>query len=850
MNEGLLPGCRLVLLSSPPGFGKTTLLTEWLGQTSHRVAWLSLDERDNDPARFAAYLLAAMQRLYPAKHVAASFTPLPLSGESTSLEGLLSGLINDLHTQSEMGVLVLDDYHTITSPVIHQAVTFLIDHLPAQLRVVIAGRADPPLPLPRWRVRAQVIEVRADDLRFTLDEATAFLNDLMGLRLAPADVVALDAQTEGWIAGLQLAALSMQGRSDVAGFIATFTGRNRYVLDYLIEEVLNRQTPDVQAFLLQTSILDRLNGALGAALTDRAESAALLDQLDRSNLFLIPLDQDRTWFRYHHLFVEFLRARLIQLAPTLIPSRSVADLHHRASEWFGQHDLWGEAIEHALRAEDFARAARLIEQTAREAVLLRGQASLLLDWLQALPDDVLAARPALLLDRAWAYVISGQHASAAASVQRVTDAQWQGEVAAIQSLMAVLHGDVAQAIDCGQRALQQLPPDDRFVRGLVALNLGRAYDMAGNLPAADRAYVEAQSIAQALHNDLVWLIATTQLADIKMLQGQLRAAHDGYQQAVRLANAADQLHPTAAMAYSGLGQLLYEWNDLAGAAEAFGAAIDWGRRWEAADLQWINLLFLARTRWAQGALDNTRELMQQAHEAMQRDIVSLPTVTAVQAHAARLHLLLGEVEIAWREAQALQTAWNDDRHDLLTGTTLARCLLARGQAADALHLIEMILPEFETTGQWGGVIELSLLQALTLQAQQRSHAAQTALRRALQLAAPEGYVRLFLDEGAPLIKLLRSLPADEYAVQLLAVANEGPEPHSTARTSQPLIEPLSDREVEVLRLIDAGLSNQEIAQQLVVALSTVKTHINNLYGKLGVQSRTQALARAREVKLI
>ena len=762
MDEGLRR--KLTLVSAPAGFGKTTLLSEWIRRRRDEktpplpIAWVSLDGGDNDPARFWAYVIAALETLQAG--IGESATALLHSSPPPPVEMFLTCLINAAAAIPKDFVLVLDDYHAVQSETIHTAVAFLLDHLPPAMHLIIASRADPPLPLPRLRARGHLTELRAADLRFTPDEAAAFLNQVMGLGLTPEHIATLESRTEGWIAGLQLAALSMQGREDISGFMAAFAGSQHYILDYLVEEVLQRQPEAIQAFLLQTSILDRMTGPLCDAVLGEGATPSgqeTLDYLEHANLFIVPLDDRQQWYRYHHLFAEFLRSRLYQVQPDRI-----AGLHCRAAEWYaqcaaslGDRGLAADAIRHALEAQDFERAAHLIEQQARE-VLMRGETSTLLGWLQGLPDAVVHSRPYLGLARAWGLLIAGQLAAAEPCVQEAVrlapaaDMRLHGEAAAISTFMATLKGDVAHAIEFARRALERLPADDLFLRGIVALNLGMAYDISEDIAAASQAYTEAQAIGQEAGNILVSLIAMVQLADLKVQQARLREAGDIYQQAIRLGAGPGKQLPVTGMVYASLGRLLYEWNNLDGAAQCLTTCIELGRQWESTDMRLTGSVDLAHVRQAQGDAKSARELSRQAEQAMQGRVVSPATIGVAQAYEARLWVRQGNMKAAARWAQEYRARPGELasypgylRH--IEGTTWMRVLMAQGKPELVAGQLESLLRVAEGAGQVGNVIELLGLRALVFQALGDAAKAVAALEQALALAEPEGYVRTFVD---------------------------------------------------------------------------------------------------------
>jgi LuxR family maltose regulon positive regulatory protein len=569
LEEGLRLGHRMTLVSAPAGFGKTTLLGDWLRQTDRPAAWLSLDEGDNDPTRFLAYLIAALQRIDPdVGQTAQAMLQAPRGASQPEL--LLTTLINDIVATAESFILVLDDYHVIESPPIHRAVSFLLDHLPPSeqgMHLVVATRADPPLPLARLRGRGQLTELHAIDLRFTPSEAEAYFNEAMALALSAEQVAALEQRTEGWIVGLQLAALALQGtlllqgQENIAGFVRAFSGSQRYVLDYLTEEVLNRQPQEIQAFLLQTAILDRLTGSLCDAVTQGTESQQVLEALDASNLFVMRLDEERCWYRYHRLFADLLRQRLRRKSPQLVP-----DLHVRASAWYEQQGLLTEAVRHLLGAGDFERAAHLVEQAAWP-MLARGEMTTLLGWLEALPHGVERTRPQLGVLHAWALALTGQVDLVEPCLVGVDLQPVAGEVAALRAYVADLVGDLVQALEFSQQALGLLPEENLLLRGIVALILGTgAYWAAGDPPAAIRALAEASTLGQASGNLHLDVTATCTLGHVQMMQGQFQRAVETFERAFHTATSGGRA-PTLfiGLGHAGMAEVLYEWNDLAGA---------------------------------------------------------------------------------------------------------------------------------------------------------------------------------------------------------------------------------------------------------------------------------------------
>jgi LuxR family maltose regulon positive regulatory protein len=880
LNERLRGAAEsaLTLVSAPAGFGKTTLLTDWLRTVpSHgRVtAWLSLDPSDNDPALFWAYFIAALATAAPG--VGAGALALLPSAESPT-EGFVVALLNDLAAVSEDVVLILDDYHVIEDPQIRDGMDYLVEHLPPHVRLVIGSRADPALPLARLRARRDLVEIRAADLRFTLDEAAAYLNEVMGLDLRPADVAALEQRTEGWIAALQLAALSMQGRNDIAGFIASFAGDDRYIVDYLAGEVLQRQPEQIRSFLLQTSILSRLNGALCDALTGQDGGRAMLESLDRANLFLVPLDDRRLWYRYHHLFADVLRARLLDEQPD-----QVHQLHRRASRWHALHGDQSAAIGHAFDGEDYERAADLVEMAATPLRQARQEATLR-RWLEALPAELFRVRPVLGIALVGVHMVRGDTAGVEARLQDIEQMlaatpersgdeptemvvvdqeefrRLPNQIAVYRAGQALLLGDVDSTITHARRALELAAEDDHLGHGSPAALLALAYWNQGDLDAARRWYIDATaSLEQAGHLSDVLGLALA-LADVMIAQGRLGEAMSTYRRGLSLAagQAPLVLRGSADM-HVGMSELLRESNDLDAALEHLQASAELGEHAGLPQNAYRSLVALARVRQAQGDPVSAEDLLDQAKRVYTGDYS--PDVRPVAALRARVQLTQGKV------GEAL--AWAHERH--LSGTdtlsylhefehiTLARVLLAQasteasdGPRHEATQLLERLRAAAKDGKRTGSVIEITVLQALDHQARADVPAALALLQQALTLAEPEGYVRTFLDEGAPMTALLRAAaqqgPARGQAGHLLASDSATPTVPRRA-VQRGLVEPLSERELDVLRLLRTELSGPDIARQLTVSLNTMRSHTKSIYAKLSVNNRRAAVRRAEELDL-
>ncbi len=860
---------RLILISAPAGFGKTTLLSEWIPQSERRVAWLSLDESDNDPIRFWMYFVAALETLKTDLGIGAlSVLQAP---QPPPIEVFLTTLLNDIAAIPDSLVLVLDDYHIIESTAVQTGLTFLIDHLPPNMQLLLTSRVDPPLPLARWRVRNQLAEVRIDDLRFTPAEAAVFLNHTMGLSLAAEDIAALEECTEGWIAGLQLAALSMQGRSDLAGFIAAFTGSHHFIVDYLSAEALRRQSTEVQSFLLQTSILDRLCGPLCEAVTQQAGGQATLEQLEQTNVFTTRLDDERQWFCYHQLFADVLRHE----AQQSIGTAEVARLHQRASKWYEQHAFASEAIQHALIAGDHDRAARLIVQNVY-AALERGEVSTLRRWLSALPDEMVRAQPSLSVAQAWAIALSGQVAASEPYVQAAEQAlastsdpeavELQGQIAALRAQLAFNQNDLQRAVELCQQALHYLPEENVFVRGAIILGLGNMYRMGSQTQAAGDAYAQAYTMGRTIGHTMLMLFGLVNAAELHDVQGHLHQAARDYQQAIELATDRDgRPLPIASAAQIGLGKIHREWNQLDRALSYLNAGLELGQRSGMEGLEIDYAITLALVKQASEDEAGAREALQRAAHVAQRH-GNHAVIVRVATFEARLGLWQGHPEIATRWAETYNMRAEDELSDWLEieHTTLARLLIAQGQTAEALRLLGRLLDATEAAGRTGRMIEVLALQALAFQAQADSSQAHAALERALSLAEPEGYVRIFVDEGEAMRFLIldcglwiekqgrredRKLLG--YVDKLLAAFKQPAVLQSELRNQKSeMLDPLSPRELEVLRLMAAGKKNQEIADELFVVVGTVKAHINAIYRKLDVNTRVQAVTKAKELALI
>ncbi len=883
----------LTLITAPAGFGKTTLVASCVSSCGMPVAWLSLDKDDNRTGRFISYLVAAVNGIDGA--LASDASALLTSSPPAPDETVLTSLINKLDSFGTDLVLVLDDYHVVTSQAVQQAVAFLLEHPPRTFHLVIASRSDPLLPLARLRARSQAVELRAADLRFTSAEVTEFLNDVMGLRLDPASIAVLEERTEGWIAGLQMAALSMRDREDVAGFIAGFSGTQRYILDYLLEEILSVQPPEVQQFLLRTSILDRLSAPLcdallaepdGPASSGPSASEPLLDHLERTNLFLLPLDDERTWYRYHHLFSDLLRARLDQLQPGLSPL-----LHARAAAWLEQAGMTVEAINHTLAAGDFDRAARLVEENSTR-LLAQGELNALMSWLDVLPADLRSRRPWLCIHQAYALLFAGRSAEVGTLLDQAESAlEVRGpEARAIMGAMAAVRAFAAAILVQDEEALAQaseaatlLDPGDLFDQALVAFARGYALHSQGRLPEARSAYEEEIRLSRLMQNDAALMIGLTALARVLGDQGYVRQTRALLEQALADARKAGARHAGfIARLQAHLAAMLYEQNELQAAHSLLSDALSRSRFWlnpnHLATLQTL----MTRVLLAQGDLPAARAAIEETDRIRRTEPLSDWIRRSLELDVVCIWLALraaGQVPLSGdplaEQSALIVASWRRElsgpppspgallsQIDELPRLGLARVALDAGRPDEAAAWLEPVIRSAKAAGHCGAAIYSLVLKASALQGRRDGHMppALAALQEALTLAEPGGYVRPFLNEGQPMQMLLAQWmahaspgPLRDYAACLLSQFST--QAHwmahdQKAATPDGLIEPLSRRELEVLQLLALGKTNQDIAQQLIVAPGTVKAHAASIYRKLDVANRTEAVARARLLGLL
>jgi LuxR family maltose regulon positive regulatory protein len=849
LNEGLHR--KLTLISASVGYGKTTLVSDWVAGCKRPGAWLSLDEGDSDPIRFLAYLVTALQTIAPniGKEVLGVLqSPLP-----PSIESVLTTLLNEITTTLDNFVLVLDDYHVIDAKPVDQAITFLLNHLPSQMHLVIATREDPSLSLARLRARDQLTELRAADLRFTAAEAAEFLNQVMGLKLLAEDIDALENHTEGWIAGLQLAALSARGREDVHEFIRAFAGDNRYIVDYLVEEVLQRQSERVRSFLLQTSILDWLCGPLCDAVTAQQEGNAMLETLERGNLFVSALDDKRYWFRYHHLLADVLRMQLMKEQPD-----QVLSLHQRAGEWYEHNGLEIEAFQHAAAANDIERAEHLIEGKGMP-LQFRGGSTPVLNWLESLPKTELDARPSLWVAYASTLLFGGQPTAVEQKLQAAEAALLKhkqgtesddrskdlvGRIASMRATLAVIQHDVETIIDQSRRALEYLHPDNLQVRTATTWTLGYAYQLQGDRVAAYQAYAEVTSIGKSFGDSIYTTAATINLGQLQEANNQLSLATETYRRALQLAG--DPPQRMASEAHLGLARIYYEWNELDAAQQHGQQCAQLMQQMDSVSTTASYWVFLARLKRAQRDLSGAIAVLDEAEEFVRRHnfVFMMPEIAAAQV-ITMLH-----------QGNLAAAAHLAEKHEL--PISQARVHLAQGDPTTALAGLEPLRQQAEAKGWEDERLKVLVLQAIALHEHGEKEEAVQVLSDALALAEPGGFIRIFVDEGQSMDYLLKETfnrgIAINYVQRLLTAFRFdelGQAVSMQTRTPKSeLDEPLSQRELEILRLIAQGLSNREISQRLFLALNTVKGHNQKIYSKLQVQSRTEAIVRARELDLL
>lgn len=866
---------KLTLVSAPAGAGKTTALSEWATSSSWPMAWISLDESDNDPSRFWGYLITAIGNIQPG--VGESALALLRSPQTPPVEAVITALINSVAVIAHDFILIIDDYHLITTEAIHEGLLFLLNHLPVKMHLLIASRVDPPFPLPRLRANYRLAELRASDLRFTRQEVVALFSRLTGSTLAEEYAERLEALTEGWIAGLQLAALSAQCLPDMATFLQTFTGNDLYIFDYLANEVWQKLPRSMQLFLLKAALPERLNTSLCAALTGKANCQQFLEQLEKANLFLVRLDNQRHWYRFHHLFREFLLAHL-----SILPTDKVKELHMRACLWYEQHGLVNEAIQHALLADDPHKAAALI-MSAGPKLVRHNEVATLTQWLNALPDEFFSVFPRLSLFKGWLFIMSGQILASQQWLQRAQQgidhnassplphteqelAVITGELAILRSHVTIFLGDIPHSLALANQALKLIPEDNLFLRSLGELNLGVANWLDDNLQAAGRAMTRAEKIGQIANNLYVRLMAFCILVHIQVEQGHLQRAMQICQQAMQLVEeqAGESLSATAVLHIS-RGQIFYWQNKLEEAEHALQKGIALCKRWEHRDLMIYCYTIMAQIKQGQRDASAAWEMAQLAEQSVRVDqphywIASATTALQIQLAVALQNFALIE---QWQLTEMCSYV------NIFEQEALAQIALSQQQPEKALAILEKIFQCAEEAGRVGAMIDIRVLQTLAYQQQQATKQALRTLTHALTLAEPDGFIRPFLEGGPSLREMLIYLASEPKAQEdtpspvtsgfvhtILAAFGDLP-PEQTAQEMHSELEQeraerakkwqVNKREIEIIRLIVDGLSTQEIARRIIITENTVKWYVKNIYSKLQVHNRAQLVVQAREL---
>lgn len=868
INMGLNKALTLVI--APPGYGKTTLISRWLRETKISSTWLSLDEDDNDPVRFLQCFITALQKIVPT--LQSDLLSVLQGRQAAQYMALMNLLINEISEHAPPFILILDDFQTLQSQPVLEMFVRLIERIPSQMHIMLLSRSDPPIPLSRLRVRNQVIEIRAEQLRFTFKEITQFLNEAMALNLSSDDIAALEVRTEGWIAGLQLAAISMATAKDVHGFVTAFTGSHYYIMDYLAEEVLKLQSDTIRSFLLQSSILDRMCGPLcdgfvEADPTGSANGQTLLETLEQLNLFIVPLDNDRRWYRYHHLFADVLKRRLEMSKPQLLP-----DLYRRAARWHEQNGYIFDAIRYTLLAGDRDHAAHLVDQNGCQ-LLMRGEVVTLLHWIEAV-EPYSQTLAWIAIQKAWALCLTGQPDRAVGSFQiaeqlissePATEDRGTriGAITTARAYYANTQGETRLAVHYARQALDALPVSNDFscsLRSAATSILGDASWLAGNLLEAQHAYSDAVLISQAAGNIHMLIIANANLAEILLEQGQLGEAARVYSETLRLAKLPDgQISPLIDRVYAGLSKIAYEWNHLEEATTYSQQCIEIAQRWENNESQSAGLIVSAEVEHACGQPEKAREAMDTVEQLISKHPLTPWRATSLKAALARMWIAQGDFERAFDLVQKSgitvdgiperdEISYLQEPYYLI----LLHLYQSRGDQDATLVLSERMLQQLDGQKRIGKVVEILILRALAFSEKKEIDNALAVLEKAFSLAYPEKYVRVFLDEGEPIARLLYQAMSHRrgagYATELLSAM--GNHFGSALPPAKLLIEPLTQREVQVLELIETGCSNQEIATKFVISIPTVKRHISNIYAKLGVSSRTQAVMRGRELELL
>jgi LuxR family transcriptional regulator, maltose regulon positive regulatory protein len=855
---------RIILISATAGFGKTSLLSEWLSDYPGLTVWISLDKGDNDPARFLKYLIAGIQLIISEAGKTIGDLLNSAQPGAPEMELLLTSIINELASISKHIVIILDDYYVIENPSIHNTVSFFIDNVPSHIHIIISTRSDPPLPIARWRARSQMVEIRDDDLRFSIEEIKALFTQKLGEILSSNDIDILEEKTEGWAAGLQMAALSMQGRQDPADFIRTFSGSHRYIMDYLVEEVLHRQTEEVQAFLLQTSILERLHRELCDTVTGRTGSQQRLEMLENANMFLLPLDYQRQWYRYHHLFADLLQARLRESQPGLINT-----LHIRAARWYEDNNMIPEAITHTLTAHDYEQSAILVEKAAIHLVI-SGELTTLINWSAQIPKEIVHARPNLCVNLAWTFIFAGKMDEAEPLLEKAESKIYQheltyelkdmlGGIAAQRAFIADMRGDTDRAVELAKKADGLLSRTSLLNRSVLPYIFARANRLNGDMARAIEQLREVAEFARAAGSIMTLSVAHYDISAIWKIEGKLQQAADIYQDTLQLATEKGaRYYGTVARIDAGMSDIQREWNNLDIARSQVTEAIERMKSWGNPSDLVIAYLTLSRILQAGGDLEGAVLALEKAEQIKRNSPIFQPLLTMIETDQVKLWLAQGNLAAAER--------WVQENHPGKKGPlvlreleqiALAEVLLRQGRSDQALELLSGMEKSAEEGGRFGKLIEILVLTALACKAQNDQDRALKVLEKALRLGQPEGYIRTFIDAGRPMAELLYAFShhhsteggypsnSKDYAAKLLKAF-----PTTQFAGTVRLINDLSEREKEILRLMASGMTNKQIAVELFVTAGTVKAHTANIYRKLDVANRTQAIASARELKII
>ncbi len=862
---------KLTLISAPAGFGKTTLLSEWVHQANAKVAWISLDKGDGDPVSFMNYFFAALKKI--ELNISETTFSWMQFAEQPPIESILMNLIKEISNTPQKIVLVLDDYHAIDTIKVHKIVESLLNQLPSQLHIIIATRVDPPFPLARLRANNQLNELRAVDLSFTLSETTAFFNEVMNLGLTSEEIALFEERNEGWIAGLQLAALSLQTQKDSQNFIRAFAGDDRHIADYLVEEVLKVQPSHIQNFLLQTSVLNRLSGPLCDFVTNNKGGREILNELERANLFIIPLDNKRCWYRYHHLFADLLKQRL-----RLTRNDLVNQLHLRASKWFEKNGMREEAIEHTLSAENFELASSLIGMLA-EDVWNRGEYASLTRWFEHLPLEVIRKDPQLCIYHAWSLCASAQLSLGEESlriskqlldstsdsdiesiiidsnkIQKYSKDELYGKMAVVKAFIASFRGDIQTIVEYSDIALKHLPQKNSGWRGFIALCSGDAHRIKGGMIAAQHAYTEALTASQKGGNFYLFAVANCKLAILRRALGNHSDSIEICEQVLKLMDERGMSRSSmAGWFFSILGDILLELNRLDEALHYIKLGVELCERGK--DIA-VGLSYFGKMRMllAKQSIDSLEGMLDKVDDLESKSEIPLWIINQLQAYKVRTWLMQGQLTLAkqWMDKRAQSD--NKKYTFIYEGEQIifARILFAQGKFEKSIEILQELIQDAEKNCRITRCVEMLTIQALAHQKLGNTHEAMNSLAKALYLAEPGGFVRIFLDEGTAIAELLKKIADGKidfpkaYLNKLLSAFKL----RKLINLDDGLVETLSERELEVLRLISAGLSNKKIMEKLFLSLSTVKTHIRNIYSKLGVHSRTQVLVKAKEMNLL